>query len=94
MFVMYPYMPIHWSIPYPKGAYRCLILELESETATFQETKNKRLINALYNMSAPASLPISGLRRRYATANLKTLNEFTKFFDDFFNLVVNSELAC
>lgn len=34
-------------MPHPKDAYRCLILDLDIETATFRFVKNKRLINAL-----------------------------------------------
>ncbi len=34
-------------IPHLKGAYRCLILDCDLETATFQKAKNKRLINAV-----------------------------------------------
>ena len=43
-------------ISYPKGVYRCLILDSDFETATFQEAKNKRLINALKYVFAKAPL--------------------------------------
>lgn len=36
----------------PEGAYRCLILDSDLETARFRSVKNKRRINAFY-MSAP-----------------------------------------
>ena len=69
----------------PEGAYRCLILDCDYETARFQDVKNKRRINALIYVFAkvlprllphPPLHPIPGLRGRYATAKvIKILNK-------------------
>lgn len=39
---MKPILIVVWMKSYPKGAYRCLVLDSDFETARFQEALNKR----------------------------------------------------